>query len=166
MNTYSVRQISEILGTNPETVRRWIRDDKLKAVQISRKNGNVVTESELERFIKATPKYSTKLTTGLGLASILGMGVLTGGIMVSALLGRYYKQKGVDARVRPEDLKAHLQGRIEKLHEMKIQKQELIHQTEAEIEEISTQIEQYTNLLEDEALIVDVAKQVKMDTEG
>ena len=47
MTTYSVRQIAEKLNTNPETVRRWIRDGKLKAEQTSRRDGNVVTEYEL-----------------------------------------------------------------------------------------------------------------------
>ena len=45
MKTYSVKQIAEMLGTNPETVRRWIRGDKMKAVQVSRKGGNVITEA-------------------------------------------------------------------------------------------------------------------------
>lgn len=31
IKTYTVRQISEMLNTNPETVRRWIRDKKLNA---------------------------------------------------------------------------------------------------------------------------------------
>ena len=66
MKTYSVKQIAEMLGTNPETVRRWIRDDKLKAIQVSRKDGNIVTEVELGRFINATPKYVSKLTFGTG----------------------------------------------------------------------------------------------------
>lgn len=26
MKTYTVKEISEMLNTNPETVRRWIRD--------------------------------------------------------------------------------------------------------------------------------------------
>lgn len=70
MKTYSVKQIAEMLSTNPETVRRWIRDDKLKAVQVSRKDGNLVTEAELERFLKATPKYFSKFSAGAGLAAM------------------------------------------------------------------------------------------------
>lgn len=62
MKTYSVKQIAELLNTNPETVRRWIRDGKLKAEQASRKDGNTVTEDELVKFIKENPKYSSFLT--------------------------------------------------------------------------------------------------------
>ena len=31
MKTYSVKEIADLLNTNPETVRRWIRDKKLEA---------------------------------------------------------------------------------------------------------------------------------------
>lgn len=156
MKTYSVKQIAEMLGTNPETVRRWIRDDKMKAVQISRKNGNIVTEAELERFIKATPKYLSKFTTGVGLAAlspVVGIGALATGIVASALLGYFDGKKSVDVRVRPEDFKDYLRKNIAKLNGTVLQKQTLIHQTEAEINEISKQIEQYSYLLENDDLL-------------
>ena len=41
MKTYSVKDIADMLNTNPETVRRWIRAGKLKAHQTSRKDGNI-----------------------------------------------------------------------------------------------------------------------------
>ena len=34
MKEYNVQQISKLLQTNPETVRRWIRTGKLKAVHL------------------------------------------------------------------------------------------------------------------------------------
>lgn len=37
MSEYNVKQISEMLDTNPETVRRWIRSGKLEAEQTSKK---------------------------------------------------------------------------------------------------------------------------------
>lgn len=77
MKTYSVKQIAELLNTNPETVRRWIRDGKLKAEQTSRKDGNTVTEDELARFAKENPKYSSVL-------AVLGGGVLGGTVATSA----------------------------------------------------------------------------------
>ena len=33
MNTYTVKEIADMLKTNPETVRRWIRLGKLEADQ-------------------------------------------------------------------------------------------------------------------------------------
>lgn len=37
MSEYNVKQISEMLNINPETVRRWIRNGKLDAKQASKK---------------------------------------------------------------------------------------------------------------------------------
>lgn len=39
MKTYTVKEIAELLGTNPETVRRWIRDGKVQAEANSMKKG-------------------------------------------------------------------------------------------------------------------------------
>lgn len=35
MDTYSVKEIADMLNTNPETVRRWIRSGNLEAIQES-----------------------------------------------------------------------------------------------------------------------------------
>lgn len=58
MDTYSVKEIADMLNTNPETVRRWIRSGKLEAIQESRKGGNVVTKAMLDAFLKNSPKYA------------------------------------------------------------------------------------------------------------
>lgn len=39
MKSYNVKEIAEMLNTNPETVRRWIRDKKLDATIVSKKGG-------------------------------------------------------------------------------------------------------------------------------
>ena len=44
VDTYNVKQIAEMLNTQPETVRRWIRSGKLYAEKASRKDDHVVTE--------------------------------------------------------------------------------------------------------------------------
>ena len=158
MKTYSVKQIAEMLSTNPETVRRWIRDDKLKAVQVSRKDGNVVSEAELERFLRATPKYLSKLAPGVGLLvanPAVGAGILAGSVVASALLGYFDDKNSVDTRVRSEDFISYLQESILKLNKTISQKQMLIAQTQAEISELSKQIEQFQYFLEHEALLVE-----------
>ena len=58
MKTYSVKEIAKMLETNPETVRRWIRDGKLRADISSKKEGHVIYESELKEFFKTAPKYA------------------------------------------------------------------------------------------------------------
>lgn len=70
MKKYTVSQISDMLEINPETIRRWIRDNKLEAEQASRKSGNLVTEEALIRFLKDTPKYAPRAEQkGLDLSS-------------------------------------------------------------------------------------------------
>ena len=59
MKLYTVKQIAEILNTNPETVRRWIRDGKLSAVQSSRKDGNIISEDAFNKFLAETSKYAS-----------------------------------------------------------------------------------------------------------
>ena len=92
MKTYSVKDIAVMLHTNPETVRRWIRAGKLKADRSSRKEGNMVREDELYRFLRSTTKYAAfaanlavtnpllSLTSAVG-ASVLGMIALSSAIM-------------------------------------------------------------------------------------
>lgn len=88
MDTYSVKEIADMLNTNPETVRRWIRSGKLEAIQESRKGGNVVTKSMLDAFLKSSPKYAG-IATGL-LASPVGLTTATaaivGGILAQQLI--------------------------------------------------------------------------------
>ena len=56
MNTYRLKQVADMLKTNPETVRRWIESGNLIAQQDLRKGGNVICESVLRGFVKTTPK--------------------------------------------------------------------------------------------------------------
>lgn len=56
--SYTVKQISNLLDVNQETVRRWIRQGILEANQSSKKAGNVILENQLNAFLAAHPKYS------------------------------------------------------------------------------------------------------------
>lgn len=136
MTTYNVKQIAEMLNTNPETVRRWIRSGKLKAVQDSRKTGNVVTEQMLEAFIKSTPKYAGTIvgTSALGGAYV--------GLVASAaaLIGGIFVQKNAEnkrianAKVKPEEIKKLLRENIKAREKTIMQKEQAIKQLENEIQ--------------------------------
>ena len=152
MKTYSVKQIAEMLNTNPETVRRWIRDNKLKAVQTSKKTGNVITEEDLDRFLSVTPRYLSKASIGL-ISPVAGMSLIAGGFLANALIGYVGRKNKVDVRIRPEDFKIYLQNEKKKLTEAITQKRQLISQTETEITKLSEQINQYEYLLEHEDLL-------------
>lgn len=154
MKTYSVKQIADLLETNPETVRRWIRDDKLKAVQVSRKDGNIITEAELQKFLKATPKYLPKFTAGITtLAPAIGIATLAGGIIAGAVMGYLDEKKETDVRILPEDFKKYLEENIVKMQKTANQKRDLIKQTKSEISGIEKRIDQYRYMLDHEDVL-------------
>jgi len=47
-------EVAERLGRNPELVRRWIREGRLRAEKVGR--SWAVTERELERFQRSEPE--------------------------------------------------------------------------------------------------------------
>lgn len=60
--TYNVRQISQMLQVSTETVRRWIRYGIIEGLlDNGKKGGYLVTEKELNRFLKNRPKYNKKI---------------------------------------------------------------------------------------------------------
>ena len=83
MDTYSVKEIAEMLNKNPETVRRWIRSGKLEAIPKIEKRWDVVTKSILDAFLKISPKYAG-IAIGL-LASPVGLTIVIAAIVGSIL---------------------------------------------------------------------------------
>lgn len=92
MKTYTVKEIADILKTNPETVRRWIRLGKLEAEQSSRKGGNVVTAQSLNKFLKSTPKYAGIAASTIGLLGVPGL-IAGVPILTATFLGSLIAQK-------------------------------------------------------------------------
>lgn len=56
---YNVEQVSEMLDVCSETVRRWIRDNKLKATLKNKRYGYRIDESSLDEFKQRYSKYQT-----------------------------------------------------------------------------------------------------------
>ena len=98
MKEYTVKQISEILNTNPETIRRWIRTGKLTATQISKKNGNVISEESLRLFLESAPKYAA-LAGGVVAAPLL---VFSAGLMAGNIVSirSHNTDKGAHSDIR------------------------------------------------------------------
>lgn len=148
MKTYTVKQIAEMLNTNPETVRRWIRDKKLNAEQSSRKDGNIITEEELQRFLKATPKYALRAGAGAA-AAMLAPGIGIPLAIAAWLSSNALSQEKDDLRIIPEDMKQFLRQSIQE-HEANIhRKQETIQQLQAEIDQEQAEIDKLTKLLDE-----------------
>lgn len=52
MEYYSVKEISELLSVNEETVRRWIRKEKIEAERGTGRQGNKVSSTALKAFLE------------------------------------------------------------------------------------------------------------------
>jgi excisionase family DNA binding protein len=143
LKSYSVKEIAEMLKTNPETVRRWIRNGKLSAVISSKKHGSVVYESELNKFLDSAPKYAkiVEFAPALGIpAVVLG---LAGGIFAS-----YVDSKRInDARISPDETIRYIKSEI-KIRETNIKKkQKEIEALQEDIRAEEQQIEQLEHLI-------------------
>lgn len=84
---YTVEQIATILFTNVETVRRWIRDGKLKSTFQSNKQGHRIQEKDLQDFLKNSKKYklSQLLSVTTGAAAIFGASTAVGALGAATL---------------------------------------------------------------------------------
>lgn len=146
MDKYSVKEIAEMLNTNPETVRRWIRSGKLEAIQESRKGGNVVTKSMLDAFLKATPKYAG-IATGV-LKSPVGITAAAaayfGGILIQQLIEN---NEISNASVNSAEIKKLLLTTIQTSRDTISRKKKSIKQLQEEIDVEQTRIDEAENLL-------------------
>lgn len=155
-NIYNVKEISKLLGTNPETVRRWIRSGKLVAQKSSKKSGNLVTEAALVSFLKSMPKYRSKVDPGLFPALFsppLGIASIATGIVAGAVLGLMESKTTSDETVTAEELKRYMVDSIKKFQETIFKKRALIKQTEKEIADLERRIDQYQYMIDHDELI-------------
>lgn len=134
MKTYTVNEIAEMLETNPETVRRWIRSKKLVATKASRKEGNIITEDMLQSFLKQYPKYAAVaeiLLAPLGGATVVAATALGSVIAQQSLRNDPTK----NATVSPIEIIKLLNANISKTEENINRKLATIRQLETEIEQ-------------------------------
>ena len=153
MKTYSVKEIAEMLQVNPETVRRWIKNDRLKAEALhSNKEGHVVTEQMLKRFLRDNPKYAgTAALAGVlagGAAAGLSGGVLPvigGASLLAASLLASRSRK--DTRITGAELIGILRSDIDRRMKAVAGKEEAVRQLEDEIEQERKMIAETEKLL-------------------
>ena len=147
MKTYNVKEIAEMLNTNPETVRRWIRDKKLDASIVSKKGGHIVYDTALQEFLKSYPKYATVAKASL--VGALGVAVLPS-VMVSGLIAQKIinAEQLKKARVSNTDIIDFLRSEIQKYAEAIKAKENTIYQLQKQIDADRLQISEYENLIE------------------
>ena len=144
MKTYNVKEIAEILKTNPETVRRWIRSGKLGTTKTSNKNGNVISEEALNKFIKNTPKYATYLA-GSVVTSPVALSLVVGGLiggLVSSLVLSDKKKVGKD------DIRKSIERQIANCEKRVFENQKNLELLKSKIEEDEKNLYQFKYALE------------------
>lgn len=160
METYSVKEIADMLKTNPETVRRWIRSGKLEAIQESRKGGNVVTKAMLDSFLKSSPKYAGiaagLLSTPIGITTATA--TLVGGILAQQLIKN---EKIQHAQVKSEEIQKLLLVNITTSKETIKRKREAIKQLENEIDVEQQHIDDAMKLIEELDLQINNSNKMK-----
>jgi uncharacterized protein HemX len=113
-----------------------VRNGKLYAVQESRKDGNAVTEAELSKFLKKTPKYISVAAKKLAAtAPAVSIPFALGGLIGSMVVGHFDIEKRLkQSRVRPEDIARYLRKSIMQHEDAIKRKRDTIAQIEQEIE--------------------------------
>lgn len=148
MKTYCVKEIAEMLNTNPETVRRWIRDKKLDATIESKKGGHIVYEAALREFLKSSPKYAAAAKASLA-GAVVGAAVLptvmVGGLVAQKLIDAEQLKK---ARISNKDIVNFLRGEIQRYTEAIKAKEDTIHQLQKQIEADQSQITEFQKLID------------------
>lgn len=159
--TYTVQQIADMLGTSPETVRRWVRKKKFGQVQqTSRKDGNVISEEQLMRFLESAPKYVGRLAGGLAtLSPFLGVATIAGTVAAGAIIG-YNSANNKDPIITSSGLQQYLNKNIKDMMKLVETKELLILNTNKEIEELKFKIKQYESILDNEQILNETAKQL------
>lgn len=151
MKGYTVNQVAQILKTNPETVRRWIRTGKLQATQNSKKEGNIISEQALVRFLEAKPKYSTiakTIATALPAAATSAtmfpvlLGALTTALIASLSMSTAKKV------VTSEYIRNYLKKEIKALEKEIANKRQIIIQLQEEVEKNEHRLNGLTSILE------------------
>lgn len=141
--TYSVKEVADMLKTNPETVRRWIRDKKLDASLESKRGGHIICEAALQEFLKSSPKYAGIAKTSLAGAAVLSS-VVVGGLIAQKLIDVEQIKK---ARISASDMIAFLRMEIKKHEEAIRAKEATVKQLQQEIHAEQLQITEAKKLI-------------------
>lgn len=142
MDTFNVKQIASMFNTQPETVRRWIRSGKLHAEKTSRKEGHVVTEGDLNKFLKKSPKYAGMVGGLVGTAMMMPIVAtpVVGDIAATYLATAQNIKKTGNENFSKEDVIRYLQKEIERRNQSINQKLATIEQLQHEITNDQQQI--------------------------
>lgn len=147
MKFFTVQEVAEKLGTNPETVRRWVRTGKLHAMQSSRREGNMITEEMLRQFLNDNPKYAATWIRTMGETAIPGLrGV------ASMSKSRQELMDVITAYTGKKLTNAELQNRaqfyFEEQSQAILRKEELVRRLQSQIKQERAELEETRSYLD------------------
>jgi len=150
---YSVKEVSNILEVNEETVRRWIRSGDLKAVINSKKQGHNISSVDLNDFLKKHSKYESKIgavigTIGIAAAVPLSIPLMTLGSAFSFILNKLTNPKNDSNNSEYEveaDFSDLLASEIKKLDCEINSLDEKITRSKKDIQNLNDEIKRYEN---------------------
>ena len=144
MRSYNVKEVAGILDTNPETVRRWIRNGKLAATKgATKREGNTVSELQLQAFLRDFPKYAGVVASSVAKttpAALLPLSVL-GAAGAAAALYVVDRKKAIDeSNIDATEIVSFLESEIAKKEDTIKQKKKRIEFFEKEIVAVEKEI--------------------------
>ena len=141
MKSYSVKEIADLLHTNPETVRRWIRKGKLDATRgSSRKEGSTVSFAALQKFLEDSPKYAAAATAFVSAGALAIIGQVAAAKMAS-------ENSIENASVDTVQICAYIDQEAQALKKSIARKREAVEQLNQEIERDTQSLEELKKLL-------------------
>lgn len=156
MKGYTVNQVAQILKTNPETVRRWIRNGKLQATQNSKKEGNIISEQALISFLELRPKYAAiakNIASALPVIAVSAapsavlLPVFVGSITATLITSLSLPNSAIKI-VTSEYIRNYLKNRIKKLQEEINNKNQRITQLQEEVSKSEQELRGLISVLE------------------
>lgn len=144
MKTYTVKEIAEILKTNPETVRRWIRSGKLASTMTSTKAGNIVSEDAFNKFVKETPKYATMLA-GSAVTSPVALSLVVGGL-IGGLVGTLLSSE--KKKLNKDDIRKSIEHQIINCKKRLTDNKKALEQIKSKIDDDEKSLQQLQYALE------------------
>lgn len=144
MKTYTVKEIATMLNTNPETVRRWIRNGKLHAKKTSNKSGNIILETSLNTFASTMPKYQKIINSNVSNTLIEASAIVASSIL-SGIIAE--KNRSENIEYDSEKVIQLINDEISKSTHRIENKEKSIHQLEFEINDEKNKIEYLKSIL-------------------
>ena len=147
-NVLTVKYVSKILGINPETIRRWLREGILTACpKVGEKSASVIDPKSFESLVKRMPKYGPALfALGLIVCPVGAMAInalATTGVIKNSMLSI----DDDNDLTRINDMEQLLTSRINNKQTEKKLKENEIERIKVEIEGIDNEINQLNKTL-------------------